>query len=86
MRGFAFNALVKKQKYAASIAGLHEVEQALPKLLAMLREMYAFAETRSMTQKTFYKTKLGSAMAYVDRLLTKGVGYTKLNEFNDSEK
>ena len=76
----------KKQKCSASIAGLHEVEQSLPKLLAILREMYAFAETRSMTQETFYKTKLGSAMAYVNRLLTKVVGYARLNEFNDFEK
>ena len=48
--------------------------------------MYAFAETRSLTQETFYKTRLGSAMAYVDKLLTKVVGYAKLNEFNDFDK
>ena len=76
----------KKAKCAASVVGLNEVEQALPKLIAMLREMYAFAETRSTTQETFYKTKLGSAMAYVDRLLTKVVGYTKSNEFNEINK
>lgn len=76
----------KKAKCAASVVGLNEVEQALPKLIAMLREMYAFAETRSTTQETFYKTKLGSAMAYVDRLLTKVVGYTKSNEFNEIDK
>lgn len=73
----------KKQKCSASVAGLNEVAQSLPKLIEMLREMLAFAETRNQYQETFYKTKLGSAMAYVDRLLTKVVGFSKLNDFNE---
>lgn len=74
----------RNQRALSCINGLKDVMQVLPNVLAMLREMLAFAETRNPYQETFYKTKINSVMSCVDKLLTRCVGYA--NMFDQQNK
>ena len=80
----------KRQRASVAVTELNNVEQSLQKVISMLREMLAFAESRDTKQEAFYKTKLGSAMAYVDKMLTKVVACNKMfvteNVISDIDK
>lgn len=61
----------RNQNISIFLSSFNDVEQVLPKVIAQLREMEAFAEAQNPYQETFYKSKIGSLKKEVERLLTR---------------